>query len=429
MRNEINVQREFLAGERSAKSTPLPLAVKEWLARSLPEMPGGVCVDFWGREKIFSPGSAGKKTALNVYINNPAAIKALILKKDSLALAEAYLRGDLQFEGSIDDLLHVAKAISMHKIETRDAVRLFLSALPFPSDGVQSTPKTCLPWLSRPYDCKIRAMESIQYHYDKSNEFYQLFLDPELVYSAAYFLSASHDLKNAQLCKLDILCRKLDLREGEALLDIGAGWGGFLRYAAANYRVKGCGITLSQKQVDYNQARRNGSSAENIEVKLCDYSDLTKRPAFDKACSIGMIEHVKLRNYSSYFRHVYAALKPGALFLNQGICCYDGWNKNNLPEKFIDTYIFPDGNLARLPDVIAAAEDAGFETIQVDSWRLHYARTLRCWAANLERSYARACQLVGTRTTRLWLLYLVGSAQSFENNYINDYCILFKKTR
>jgi len=212
------------------------------------------------------------------------------------------------------------------------------------------------------------------------------------------------------------------------LLDIGCGWGAMLRWAAKNYGIKGYGITLSEKQVAYNQKRiKEEGLEEQLDVKLLDYRDLPNTPTFDKIVSIGMIEHVGLKQYPPYFQKAYQCLKPGGLFLNHGITATDQWNGSSVGERFINRYIFPDGELIQLTLMLREAEKARWEVVDVDNWRPHYALTLRRWADNLAQAKTDAVQLIGERLYNLWQLYLIGCAIGFENNQMGIYQTLLRR--
>lgn len=257
-----------------------------------------------------------------------------------------------------------------------------------------------------------------------------MWLDRSMTYSCAYFEEPNMTLDKAQQAKLDLICRKLRLQPGERLLDIGCGWGGLLRWAASRYGVRTCGITLSNEQVRYNHdwIKRDGFQGR-IQVELCDYREAFRLGRLDKIASVGMIEHVGLKNYPTYFQSLIKALEAGGLFLNHGITTSSEWNPAGMAERFIDRYIFPDGELATLPAILAAAQKEGWETIDVHCWRPHYAQTLRCWAERLERARQQATDIVGEGVVRLWHLYLIESALGFEQNKLSMYQTLLRRAQ
>jgi cyclopropane-fatty-acyl-phospholipid synthase len=273
-----------------------------------------------------------------------------------------------------------------------------------------------------------RDRVAVQHHYDTGNAFYKLWLDPQMVYSCAYFEHPQMSLEEAQAAKLDRICRKLKLSSGETLLDIGCGWGALMHWAVARYGVKAHGITLSEEQLVYNQQRIAEAGLEDsITVEVLDYRDLPAEPRFNKIVSVGMVEHVGLQNYPAYFQHALAALKPGGLFLNHGIASGDVWNQSSIGEQFIDRYIFPDSQLTPVSTQLAVAEANGWEIVDVDGWRLHYAKTLRCWVENFTAAFDQISEKIGERQAHLWRIYLIGCALSFENNYMGIYQTLLRR--
>lgn len=245
-----------------------------------------------------------------------------------------------------------------------------------------------------------------------------------MVYSCAYFPTGTEDLDTAQLAKLEHICRKLRLRPGERLLDIGCGWGGLIVYAAERFGVQSVGVTLSEQQAAWARARIAAAGVgARCQVEVRDYRDLAHERPFDKVVSVGMFEHVGRAQLPTYFAAAFQALRPGGLFLNHGIAGSrrgrsDGvrqWAFNRLwkPGQFIWTYVFPDGELVPPSEAVAHGEAAGFETRDVENLREHYALTLRKWVCRLEARHETAAALVGEPTYRIWRLYMAASAHSF----------------
>jgi cyclopropane-fatty-acyl-phospholipid synthase len=261
-----------------------------------------------------------------------------------------------------------------------------------------------------------------------SNEFYELWLDRAMVYSCAYFENAEQDLDSAQQAKLDHVCRKLLLRPGETLLDVGCGWGALVIHAAKTYGVRAHGITLSSKQLAIARQRIAQAGLEDrVSVELRDYRDLKGEALYDKVASIGMFEHVGLKNLPTYFSTVHRLLKPRGLFLNHGITHQaEGW-KRNLSTEFINRYVFPDGQLDTVSNVQRVMERADFEVDDVEALRPHYALTLRHWVQRLEQNRMRALQFVSESTYRVWRLYMSACALQFEAGDIGIYQILAGK--
>ncbi len=275
--------------------------------------------------------------------------------------------------------------------------------------------------------------QNIAHHYDVSNAFYALWLDPEMVYSCAYFHDRNSDLETAQLDKLDMICRKLRLKPGEALLDIGCGWGALACHAAQHYGVDAHGVTLSQEQFAYAQEKiaRLGLQGR-VAVELKDYARLEGHGRFDKIASVGMAEHVGLENLPGYYATAHRLLKPGGLFLNHAITRPGKSHAARTAKKRADfaaltRYIFPGGELDYIGRTVTGLELAGFEIHDVEGWREHYQRTCRLWHNRLSARYDEASKEVGEATTRVWLAYLAASSIVFERNNCGIYQTLCSK--
>ena len=249
-----------------------------------------------------------------------------------------------------------------------------------------------------------------------------------MVYSCAYFETADNSLEAAQQNKLHHICRKLRLKPGERLLDVGCGWGALICWAAKHYGVSAHGITLSRQQFEYAQRKIRALGLENlVTVEMRDYRDLPDTPIYDKVSSIGMFEHVGLSNLPIYFRAVQQALKPGGLFLNHGITSdQEGWPKT-VGTEFMRRYVFPDGELDTIGNIQRVMEHESFEILDVESLRQHYALTLRHWVARLDARRHEALQHVGPSTYRTWKLYMTACALQFEQGGIGLYQILLAK--
>ncbi|MBV8553735.1 MAG: class I SAM-dependent methyltransferase [Acidobacteriaceae bacterium] len=270
-----------------------------------------------------------------------------------------------------------------------------------------------------------KSADNIQFHYDRSNEFYAQFLDSRMIYSEASFEDPEDSLERAQTRKLDRICRDLALRPGERFLDIGCGWGGLISYAVEHYGVAAHGCTLSSKQLNFARTVIERAGVQDrTTVSLCDYRDLEGR--FDKIASVGMFEHVGRGRLQGYFAKVHALLNEGGLFLNRGIVRPEGVPDS--PETFfIQKQVFPGGELVHLSDVIREAERAGFEPVGLQDLRIHYARTCAAWVKNLQSNAVNCRALVGDRAYRTWVLYLAGSAVAFEQGRISATQVLLAK--
>lgn len=331
------------------------------------------------------------------------------LRQPSLdKLGEAFIDQRMEVRGPIMDVVEIADHLSRGML------------------GDNSEPVR-----SRTTHDKAMDAEAIAYHYDISNDFYRLWLDPEMVYSCAYFRDPLHDsLAQAQINKLDHLCRKLRLKPGERLLDVGCGWGGLARHAARHYGVSVYGITLSKEQLELAREKNAEQRLEaSIELQLQDYRDLPGDQTFDKVVSVGMFEHVGHANLQQYFKILYDQVKPGGLVMNHGITAkyVDGRPVSRGAGTFIGRYVFPHGELPHLSTAIASMSEVGLEVVDVESLRLHYACTLEHWSTNLEARLEEARALVSDKTLRIWRIYLAGCAYGFRKNWMNIHQILAVK--
>jgi cyclopropane-fatty-acyl-phospholipid synthase len=277
---------------------------------------------------------------------------------------------------------------------------------------------------------RMRDREAIEYHYDVSNDFYRLFLDPQMVYSCAYFKCESDTLEQAQMQKIDHILDKLQLARGERLLDIGCGWGALVIRAAKRHGAHAIGITLSRNQYAIAQQRVKEEGLEGrVEIRLQDYRDVPEAGSFDKIASVGMFEHVGLRNLHAYFAKIHALLGEGGAVLNHGITAVDPENRSvGLGAgEFIGKYVFPHGELPHVALVLSRMAEAGLETVDVESLRRHYARTAGLWAEALERNRDEAIRIAGEKRYRIWSIYLQGSAHGFREGWMTIHQVLAVK--
>jgi cyclopropane-fatty-acyl-phospholipid synthase len=413
-------------GDRPVVDCALPRGIREWLRHRLGSISLNFHLDFWGHDSLHITDERNLLPSIQLYIHHPGVLRTLLLSQDPLALMDAYLQGFIDVEGDLATVIPLVQQHPHVKMSVMRSLHAWLDAWRLPR--LPELEQKTFTWKRLSFHTRDRDRATIQFHYDTGNEFYRTWLDPHMVYSCAYFEHPQMSLKEAQEAKLDRICRKLQLSPGEYFLDIGCGWGSLLSWAVTHYGVNAHGITLSEEQLAFNQKWINDAElGDRVTVELLDYRDLPKTPTFDKIASIGMVEHVGADNYPAYFQSVLSALKPGGLFLNHGIASRDRWRGTSFGERFIDRYIFPDGQLTYLSTRLIAAEDAGWEIVDVDAWRPHYAKTLWCWVKNFEASMDQIVAKIGERRVQLWRLYLIGSALGFENNYIGIYQTLFRR--
>ena len=380
-------------------------AFSSLIDQRLERLPLKVALDWPG-------GRAGSgQPALRLTFHEPRWLGALARGQIG-TLADAYVRGKLDIEGSMADLMAIAAE---------------LVGDPRQADGARSWWQSLMSWGSRWRDLRERDAQRIQFHYDVSDDFYALWLDPLRVYSCAYFRAANATLAQAQQAKLDHVCRQLRLGAGQRFLDIGAGWGGLLLWAAEHYGVQGLGITLSRNQhAHVSRLIDERGLRGRVEVRLLDYRDLPEHEPFDRIASIGMFEHVGRARLPAYFGKLRRLLRPGGLVMNHGITA-GGVHNAQLGAgmgDFIEKYIFPGGELAHVSRVSQDLAEAGLELLDAENLRPHYARTLWAWSDALERQLDEARKLTPEATVRAYRLYLAGCAMSFERGWISLFQLL-----
>ncbi len=377
---------------------------------------GPVAIRLWdGR---LSVGEAN--SVCTVIFKQPWVLRELVFYRNVVHLAEDYLNSDVDIEGDIEYLFDLVCYMRDLKLTWSTMFKVLRLGFKLPHLHHDKAAHAIRAGRSR----RTNTKKSIAHHYDVGNDFYSLWLDKEMVYSCAYFSNTDQTLNESQDDKLDYICRKLRLTPGQTLLDIGCGWGALICWAAREYGVKAHGVTLSVQQYEYAVQRINDEGLqEQVSVELRNYVDLPNDIKYDRVVSVGMFEHIGTANFPKYFKTIKRVLKSGGLFLNHGITNVSGW-KDTPITRFINSYVFPDGELARVNSVINAMEDAGFEIIDVEGLRSHYALTLRRWVEALELNKDKAIKLVGEATYRVWRLYMAGSAYYFDEGSINIFQIL-----
>ncbi len=360
----------------------------------------------------------GAPPACTVIVETPKTLAGLAASPDEVTLGEAFLCRNLEVEGDIFSVFAVAEHLLGRPRPWRARlVEKWAGAMAGAGRWLEHGPRHSLG----------RDRASIAYHYDQPVEFFEPWLGETLAYSCAYFGSPGDCLDQAQSRKLDLVCRKLRVQPGERFLDIGCGWGSLPLHAAGKHSAQAQGITLSRRQAEFGQSRIEARTlGDRCAIELRDYRECEPWfGTFDKMASVGMVEHVGLKNLSGYFRIARRLLRPGGVFLNHGIARSPGSPAHN--NSFIDRYVFPDGRLVTLTQVIEAAEAAGFEVRDVENLREHYELTLRRWVEGLRAHATALARYVSESTYRIWLLYMAGSAAAFHRGDIAVYQVLLSR--
>ncbi|MGI4815456.1 MAG: class I SAM-dependent methyltransferase [Janthinobacterium lividum] len=343
---------------------------------------------------------------VTVRVNGAAALPYL-LEPSLDNLGEAYVQGKIDLLGDLNEIIRIGYSLANTTI----------------------TAPNKLARVTRYFThSKASDKKAIQYHYDVSNEFYQLWLDERMVYSCAYFENGDEDLATAQLKKIDHILTKIELREGQTLLDIGCGWGALVIRAAQKFGARCVGVTLSQNQFDLATERVKAAGlSDKIEIRLQDYRDVQGQ--FDRITSVGMFEHVGKKNLPTYFAKVNSLLVEDGIVMNHGITSSDAdsGETSHGGGEFIDKYVFPDGELPHVSLAIGAMQRGGLEAFDIECLRRHYAQTLNFWAESFEKNADKARTLVDDEKFRIWRVYLAGCAYAFENDDVSIYQIVGRK--
>jgi cyclopropane-fatty-acyl-phospholipid synthase len=375
-----------------------------------------VTLRFWDGSTLGPPADQSGAT---IVVHSRRALRYMLWGPGELGLSRAYVVGDIGIEGDVYRVLQVRNALAAPEdgvrlgLDWHGALELARAALAL---GAVGPPPPVPPEevrLRGSRHSKTRDSSAVRSHYDVGNDFYRLVLGPTMTYSCAYWDDGVADLEDAQEAKYEHICRKLGLRPGMRLLDVGCGWGGMVLHAAREHGVEAVGITLSPKQRELAARRVEAAGlGARVDVRVQDYRDLGDE-RFDAISSIGMFEHVGAERLKDYTATLWRALRPGGRLLNHGISRPAGPGELS-PRGFINRYVFPDGELHEVGSVVSVLQEAGFEVRDVESLREHYARTLRCWVSNLEDHWDEAVAEGGAARARIWRLYMAGTAVNFE---------------
>ena len=363
--------------------------------------------------------------SVRMVLRSPKALSYLITAPSSLGLARAFVSGELEIHGDLYDALAIVWSDHIGHLPWSERLAI-----------VRGLDPAALRWVEPPEEelgarrlraglrhSKARDAQAISHHYDVSNRFYEWVLGPSMTYTCACFPTETSTLEEAQEHKYDLVCRKLGLQPGMRLLDVGCGWGGMVRHAAANYGVQAIGVTLSRRQAEWAKERIASAGLGHLaEVRFSDYRDVTEGE-FDAVSSIGLTEHIGRANLPAYFQFLSSRLRPEGRLLNHCITRPTTTESNRFG-GFIDRYVFPDGELEGVGLIVSSMQDNGFEVRHEENLREHYARTLAGWCANLGAHWEEAVDEVGAGRARVWALYMAGSRLGFERRTIELHQVL-----
>ena len=409
-------------------------AIRKTISLIRPQLDGHFSIRLW--DGSVEPLGGNVVPGLNLVVSEPGVLPSLLRRPSLDRLIRHYAHGHIDIEGGT--IVDIGMPFAVDKTARRRVRKIgklkllrtlwpLLTARGISPDRTRGFGSDAGGESRKEGDNK----RFIGFHYDVGNDFYQLFLDPEMQYSCAYFPTEDTDLDAAQVAKIDMSCRKLRLKPGERLLDIGCGWGGLLCHAVRHYGVTGHGVTLSEEQLAFAQAKAEALGiADRVTFELKDYRDLTGR--FDKIVSVGMYEHIGLDNIPAYFSTVRKLLAEDGLFLNHAISRRAKRRKRRLikrPEqRALQKYIFPGGELDDIGHTVAEMERTGFEVHDVENWRVHYEKATRIWCERLTARRAEAEALVGPELYRIWVAYLGGCSLTFHRGSARLYQTLAGKS-
>ncbi len=389
------------------------------LEAALPQRP--FAIRFWDGTAVPATENGGPTFELR----SPQALAHVIRAPGELGLGRAYVLGLIDVD-SIEQALEIVDTFVAPKIPPTQMARLGLAVIR--ACGLVAPPRRPASELKLTGERHTvgRDRSAVRYHYDAGNEFFALFLDPSMTYSCAYFKGGATTLEEAQQAKLDLVCRKLALEEGERVLDVGCGWGSFAIHAAGHYGVRVLGVTLAERQVELARENARRAGVEDlVEFRLADYRELAE-PPFDAISSIGMVEHVGEERIDLYMRTLHGLLRPGGRLLNHGIAKLMDFDTKD-EGAFSERFVFPDGVPLPLSRIELALERCGLVTSHVEGLADDYAETIRYWIASFEERYDEAVRLAGIERARVWRVYLRAARQGFLTGWASVYQVLAHK--
>jgi cyclopropane-fatty-acyl-phospholipid synthase len=392
----------------------------------------------WNGEVL--PLGPDARTDIQIVVARPSTVRKLLLKPRLMTLFEMFASGDIRIEGGspLEAADRWEHGRAVHLAKRADKLLVARAALPFLVGGSDSGARELPAWDASGVDgvgaekSKRRDQDFIQFHYDVGNDFYGLFLDPEMVYSSAYFLDHATTLEKAQEEKLDRICKKLRLKPGQRLLDVGCGWAGLSCWAARHYGVSVHGVTLSQAQLDFGRAKVAALGLQDqVTLELKDYRHIAESGSFDAISQVEMFEHVGFANHERHFLEMKRLLKPGGLYFHQASVRRGGRDAIRPTDttRVITRFIFPGGELDTIGMTVTNLGRLGFETLDVEDMREHFELTLKHWTERLYDQRLRAYALVGEPRTRLWLIYFALFKKAFERGSVQVYQTVAQKRR
>jgi cyclopropane-fatty-acyl-phospholipid synthase len=397
-------EKNALKGKLSRRYTMLwEKKLNEWVDKTRSKITLPLRVDLWNGQRL---SFGHEMPQVIIRVPNASALSCLFVP--SLAnLGSAYVDGKIEVEGKAKAIISIGNALADGTLKLEGKFSRIVRSF---------------------QHSKENDKQAVQYHYDVSNDFYQLWLDPNLVYSCAYFENGDEDLASAQIKKIDHILKKIRLRAGDTLLDIGCGWGALVMRAAQKYGAKCVGITLSENQAVHARKQvEQAGMGHMIDIRVQDFRDISGR--FDRITSVGMFEHVGIANLPGYFSKINSLLADDGMVMNHGITSSDV-NNGGSPYgngEFVEKYVFPRGELPHLSVALRAMQEGGLEVLDVENLRRHYAKTCEIWTDNFESHSDAIKKVVDERKFRIWRVYLAGSAYAFNRDWISIYQVVCVK--